>query len=205
MEEGLEPGLDPGLLQAVLADPVLLQAVDPQVLQAVLVTAAAANLVNTEGEIQAELEEAEDFSLEPSQSQSRTLGHRLGGAFNLASPSQTEQQPSLVSNNNRFGAQAARQGKLGSAFSDVDSPSSEFPQQNTIQDLFSSSSFHNFPQAPQFSSPGRKTFGSAFNTESQTNVIGPQPQSQPQLPTLNTDVELFSQEFHQLDIEFCHH
>ena len=30
--------LDPGLLQAVLADPVLLQAVDPRVLQAVLVS-----------------------------------------------------------------------------------------------------------------------------------------------------------------------
>ena len=51
-EEILDPSLDPGLLQAVLADPVLLQAVDPRVLQAVLVTAAAANLVNTEGETQ---------------------------------------------------------------------------------------------------------------------------------------------------------
>ena len=51
-EEPLDPSLDPGLLQAVLADPVLLQAVDPRVLQAVLVTAAAANLVNTEGEAQ---------------------------------------------------------------------------------------------------------------------------------------------------------
>ena len=48
----IPPSLDPGLLQAVLADPVLLQAVDPAVLQAVLVTAAAANLVNTEGESQ---------------------------------------------------------------------------------------------------------------------------------------------------------
>ena len=38
------PELDPGLLQAVLADPVLLQAVDPQVLQAVLVSAAAVNI-----------------------------------------------------------------------------------------------------------------------------------------------------------------
>ena len=37
-------GLDPALLQAVLADPVLLQAVDPHVLQAVLVQAATANL-----------------------------------------------------------------------------------------------------------------------------------------------------------------
>ena len=36
--------LDPALLQAVLADPVLLQAVDPHVLQAVLVQAATANL-----------------------------------------------------------------------------------------------------------------------------------------------------------------
>ena len=33
--------LDPGLLQAVLADPVLLQAVDPRVLQAVLVSSCA--------------------------------------------------------------------------------------------------------------------------------------------------------------------
>ena len=32
--------LDPGLLQAVLADPVLLQAVDPRVLQAVLVSSS---------------------------------------------------------------------------------------------------------------------------------------------------------------------
>ena len=32
------------LLQAVLADPVLLQAVDPRVLQAVLVSAAAVNI-----------------------------------------------------------------------------------------------------------------------------------------------------------------
>ena len=38
------PELDPGLLQAVLADPVLLQAVDPKVLQAVLVSAAAVNI-----------------------------------------------------------------------------------------------------------------------------------------------------------------
>ena len=36
--------LDPALLQAVLADPVLLRAVDPHVLQAVLVQAATANL-----------------------------------------------------------------------------------------------------------------------------------------------------------------
>ena len=36
--------IDPALLQAVLADPVLLQAVDPHVLQAVLVQAATANL-----------------------------------------------------------------------------------------------------------------------------------------------------------------
>ena len=39
-----EPDIDPALLQAVLSDPVLLQAVDPLVLQAVLVSAAAANL-----------------------------------------------------------------------------------------------------------------------------------------------------------------
>ena len=38
------PSIDPALLQAVLADPVLLQAVDPHVLQAVLVQAATANL-----------------------------------------------------------------------------------------------------------------------------------------------------------------
>ena len=37
--------LNPALLQAILSDPVLLQAVDPQVLQVVLVNAAAANLV----------------------------------------------------------------------------------------------------------------------------------------------------------------
>ena len=37
--------LDPGLLQAVLADPILLQAVDPRVLQAVLVSAAHATKV----------------------------------------------------------------------------------------------------------------------------------------------------------------
>ena len=37
--------LDPGLLQAVLADPILLQAVDPRVLQAVLVSAAQATKV----------------------------------------------------------------------------------------------------------------------------------------------------------------
>ena len=36
--------LDPALLQAVLADPILLKAVDPHVLQAVLVQAATANL-----------------------------------------------------------------------------------------------------------------------------------------------------------------
>ena len=47
------PGqLDPGLLQAVLADPVLLQAVDPNVLQAVLVSAAAINLDQSNLEIQ---------------------------------------------------------------------------------------------------------------------------------------------------------
>ena len=44
MDSGDTSGLDPALLQAVLADPVLLQAVDPRVLQAVLVSAAAANL-----------------------------------------------------------------------------------------------------------------------------------------------------------------
>ena len=48
MAQEPDPSLDPGLLQAVLADPVLLQAVDPKVLQAVLVTAAAANLVSSE-------------------------------------------------------------------------------------------------------------------------------------------------------------
>ena len=55
MDQELDPSLDPGLLQAVLADPVLLQAVDPKVLQAVLVTAAAANLVNTESESQVKI------------------------------------------------------------------------------------------------------------------------------------------------------
>ena len=40
----------PGLLQAVLNDPVLLQAVDPQVLQAVLVSAAAVNVGQPEQE-----------------------------------------------------------------------------------------------------------------------------------------------------------
>ena len=44
MDSGETSGIDPALLQAVLADPVLLQAVDPRVLQAVLVSAAAANL-----------------------------------------------------------------------------------------------------------------------------------------------------------------
>ena len=39
-----ESDIDPALLQAVLSDPILLQAVDPLVLQAVLVSAAAANL-----------------------------------------------------------------------------------------------------------------------------------------------------------------
>lgn len=39
-----ESDIDPALLQAVLSDPVLLQAVDPLVLQAVLVSAASANL-----------------------------------------------------------------------------------------------------------------------------------------------------------------
>ena len=42
MESEETSGIDPALLQAVLADPVLLQAVDPLVLQAVLVSAAAA-------------------------------------------------------------------------------------------------------------------------------------------------------------------
>ena len=41
MDQGTS-ALDPGLLQAVLADPILLQAVDPRVLQAVLVSAAQA-------------------------------------------------------------------------------------------------------------------------------------------------------------------
>ena len=166
----------------------------------------------------AEFEEAEDFSLEPRQSssQSLALGHRLGGAFNLPSPSlsapgQTgQQQPSLA--NNRFPVQANRQGKLGSAFSNVDSSHSlEFPQQNAIQNLFSGSgsSFQNFPQAPQLSSQGRKTFGTAFNIKSQADVIGPQPQAQPLLPSLNTEVELISQECHHLGLgpgrDYCHH
>ena len=46
------PNLDPGLLQAVLADPVLLQAVDPNVLQAVLVSAAAINLETSNMDVQ---------------------------------------------------------------------------------------------------------------------------------------------------------
>ena len=46
------PELDPGLLQAVLADPVLLQAVDPKVLQAVLVSAAAVNIGTDQTEAQ---------------------------------------------------------------------------------------------------------------------------------------------------------
>ena len=193
-EEAGDPSLDPGLLQAVLADPVLLQAVDPRVLQAVLVTAAAANLVNTEGDTQlgelAEFEEAEDFSLEPSHSsspsQSVALQHKLGGAFSLPSPSQSG-----------LGlGQAGSQGKLGSAFSDVESPGLEFPQQNTIN-IFSGrgTNFPNLPQAPQFSSPDRKTFGTAFNLkQAQTSIIGPQ-QAQ---SALNTDVELISQECHHL-------
>ena len=209
-EEILDPTLDPGLLQAVLADPVLLQAVDPRVLQAVLVTAAAANLVNTEGETQlgeeaelGEFGEAEDFSLLPSQqssptnSQSPALRHKLGGAFNLPSPPQSGlgQTGQTVNINNRFGAQSGQAGKLGSAFSNLDSPSLEFPQQGTLN-LFSGRT--NLPQAPQFSSPDRKTFGTAFNVQqSQTNIIGPQ-QSQPRLPATNTDVELISQECHHL-------
>ena len=40
----LREGSFQALLQAVLADPVLLQAVDPRVLQAVLVSAAAVNI-----------------------------------------------------------------------------------------------------------------------------------------------------------------
>ena len=77
------------------------------------------------------------------------------------------------------------------------SHSLEFPQQNNIQNLFSGSgsSFHSFPQAPQLSSPGRKTFGTAFNIKSQPDVIGPQPQAQP-----NTEVELISQECHHLGL-----
>ena len=150
----------------------------------------------------AEFEEGEDFSPEPGQpsttSQFRALGHRLGGAFDLPSVSQsglgqTGQQPSQV--NTRFGAQAGGQGKLGGAFSNVASlasPGQEFPQQNT-RNLFSGSNFHNLAQAPQFSSPDRKTFGTAFNRESQTNIIGPQ-QPQSNLPALNTEVEFISQE-----------
>ena len=208
-EEILDPSLDPGLLQAVLADPVLLQAVDPRVLQAVLVTAAAANLVNTEGETQVgelgEFGDAEDFSPESSQqssqqsSQSGSLQHKLGGAFNLPSASQSGLGQTL-NTNNRFGAQpsqAGQAGRLGSAFSNLDSHSLEFPQQDT-RNLFSVGNFHSQPQAPQFSSPDRKTFGTAFNIQqSQTNIIGPQ-QSQPHLPALNTDVELISQECHHL-------
>ena len=167
---------------------------DPRVLQAVLVTAAAANLVNTEGDTQlgelAEFEEAEDFSLEPSQSSQSgaALQHKLGGAFSLPSPSQSGLGLGL--------GQAGSQGKLGSAFSDVESPGLEFPQQNTIN-IFSGrgTNFPNLPQAPQFSSPDRKTFGTAFNLkQGQTSIIGPQ-QAQ---PALNTDVELISQECHHL-------
>merc|ERR1719471_1793865 len=43
-KEAKEPELNPALLGAILSDPVLLQAVDPRVLQEVLVHAAAANL-----------------------------------------------------------------------------------------------------------------------------------------------------------------
>ena len=43
-KEANEPELNPALLGAILSDPVLLQAVDPRVLQEVLVHAAAANL-----------------------------------------------------------------------------------------------------------------------------------------------------------------
>ena len=50
--------IDPALLQAVLADPILLQAVDPHVLQAVLVQAATANL-------QLELDTARQSSTAP--------------------------------------------------------------------------------------------------------------------------------------------
>jgi hypothetical protein len=45
--------IDPELLQAVLADPVLLQAVDHLVLQSVLVSAAASNLATKNGQKQA--------------------------------------------------------------------------------------------------------------------------------------------------------
>ena len=44
--------IDPDLLQAVLADPVLLQAVDHLVLQSVLVSAAASSLATTNGQKQ---------------------------------------------------------------------------------------------------------------------------------------------------------
>ena len=50
--------IDPALLQAVLADPILLQAVDPHVLQAVLVQAATANL-------QLELDTARHTTVKP--------------------------------------------------------------------------------------------------------------------------------------------
>ena len=55
------PNLDPGLLQAVLADPVLLQAVDPNVLQAVLVSAAAINLETSNTDVQVNMIEHRDF------------------------------------------------------------------------------------------------------------------------------------------------
>ena len=203
----ISQSLDPGLLQAVLADPVLLQAVDPAVLQAVLVTAAAANLVNTEGESQAETElsELEQFQQEEEFSpelQSSTTGQKLGklgSPFNLPS-SQTQSQ----SGNNfwtGFGSQPARQGTFGAAFTPgpgptvrpQPSPTLEFrPQPSPTLEFRPqpSPADRNNPQAAQ---SNRKTFGAAFN------VIGPQPRPDTRAlaPALNSEVELITEDCHQ--------
>jgi len=207
----IPPSLDPGLLQAVLADPVLLQAVDPAVLQAVLVTAAAANLVNTEGESQSELEEfqqVEQFSQfspeqtrQPSSSEQTagltaglTAGHmvgKLGTAFNLPAAAELSQTGHTGGNNNKnfgqwtgFGSQPARQGKLGASFSST----LEFRhQQSQSPSVFPGNSFNSVKTFPD-----RKIFGAAFSR--QRNVIGPQPR--PGRPLLEEDVEIISENKH---------